>query len=141
MEHPARSDFDILVTETGVRVTFKRTNSVYRFHRLTNTDNIARFGAVSFAGVQHAGRNTGDYSSDEVQDMAQRIASEFARSFRSVLDEALAGIRTTDNIAPLRPAPPADTRHAGPSGNTKAQRVASEVAETLWLIQNLDKAD
>ena len=60
MKQPARSDFDTLVTEANVRVTFKPTNSIYIFYRLTDPNNIASVGPVSFAGVQHAGRNTGE---------------------------------------------------------------------------------
>jgi hypothetical protein len=75
MKHPVRSDFHTVVTEAGVSVTFKPTNSIYCFYRVTDTNDIARLGPVLFAGVQHAGRNTQDYPSDEVQDMAQRIAS------------------------------------------------------------------
>ena len=133
MKHPVRSDFDTLVTEAGVSVTFKQTSSIHSFYRLTDPNNIARVGPVSFAGVQHTGRGTGDYPSHEVQDMAQRIASEFAQSFRSVLDEALGANRseTSDNITCIRPVSLANV----------PRRVASEVAATLGLIQNLDKAD
>ena len=70
MKHPVRSDFHTVVTAAGVSVTFKPTNSIYNFYRFAET------GALSLAGVQHAGRDTDDYSSDEVQDMAQQIASE-----------------------------------------------------------------
>jgi len=76
MKHPVRSDFHSVVT--GVSVTFKPTNGIYCFYRVTDTNDIARLGPVLFAGVQHAGRNTEDYPSDEVQDMAQRIASDFS---------------------------------------------------------------
>jgi len=31
MKHPVRSDFDTLVTDAGVSVTFKQTNSNYSF--------------------------------------------------------------------------------------------------------------
>jgi hypothetical protein len=130
MKHPVISDFHTVVTEAGVSVTFKPTNSIYSFYRLADTNIIAR---VSFAGVQHEGRDTEDYPSDEVQDMAQQIASEHARSIWSVQDEALAGIRseTTNDITPLRTV----------SLTGVPQRIASEVAATLRLIQNLDKAD
>ena len=141
MKHPVRSDFDIVVTDAFVRVTFKPTNSIYSFYRLADTNDIARLGPVSFVSVQHARRGTEDYPSDEVQDMAQRIASQFATSVCSVQEgNALAGVRNgaTDTA---RPVSLASVRHAGPSGNTKAKRIASEVAATLWLIQNLDKAD
>lgn len=80
MKHPVRNDFDTVVTEAGIRVTFKPTNSIYSFYRLAGGDEIARLGPVSYAGVQHAGHNTQEYPPDEVQDMAQRIASELAAS-------------------------------------------------------------
>jgi hypothetical protein len=69
MKHPARSDFHTVVTAAGVSVTFKPTNSTYSFYRFAGS------GALSLAGIQHAGRDTDDYPSDEVQDMAQQIAS------------------------------------------------------------------
>jgi hypothetical protein len=72
MKHPARSDFHTVVTAAGVSVTFKPTNSTYSFFRFLEA------GALSLAGIQHAGRDTGDYPSDEVQDMAQQIASGHA---------------------------------------------------------------
>jgi hypothetical protein len=85
MKQPARSDFDILVTEANVRVTFKPANSIYIFYRLTDPNNIASVGPVSFAGVQHARRNTGDYPSAEVQEMAHdrvRICDIFSVTAR-----------------------------------------------------------
>jgi hypothetical protein len=133
MKQPVRSDFDTLVTEANVRLTFKPTNSIYIFYRLTDPNNIASVGPVSFAGVQHAGRNTGDYPSAEVQEMARLIAIEFATCFRSPLEEALAAIPVetkTDNVTHLRPV----------SLFSVPRRVASEVDTTLGLIQNLDKA-
>ena len=136
MKHPFRSDFHTVVTEAGVSVTFKPTNSIYCFCRLAATNDIARLGAVSFAGVQHAGRNTEDYPSDEVQGMAQRIASEFAAS---VCFQERYPLAATGDTA--RPISLASVRHPKLGGNTKAQRIAPEVAATLWLIQNLDKAD
>ena len=90
MKHPARSDFATVVTEAGVRVTFKPTNSIQTFYRLTAGEAVARLGPVAFAGVQHAGRNTEDYPADEAQAMAQRIASELAASFWSVQDQKTA---------------------------------------------------
>jgi hypothetical protein len=134
MKQPARSHFDTLVTEANVRVIFKPTNSIYIFYRLTDPNNIASVGPVSFAGVQHAGRNTGDYPPAEVQEMAQLIASEFAKSFRSPLEEALAVIRAEtkiDNVTHIRPL----------SLRSVPRRLASEVDTTLGLIQNLDKVD
>ena len=67
MKHPARSDFATVVTEASVSVTFKPTNSIYTFYRLTAGEAVTRLGPVAFAGVQHAGRNTEDYPADEVQ--------------------------------------------------------------------------
>jgi hypothetical protein len=84
MKHPARSDFATVVTEAGVSVTFKPTNSTYTFYRLRVGKDVARLGPVGFSGVQHAGRNTGDYPVDEVQAMAKRIASELGASLWSV---------------------------------------------------------
>jgi hypothetical protein len=42
MKHPVRSDFDTAVTEVGVNVTFKPTNSLYSFYRLTEAEDVAR---------------------------------------------------------------------------------------------------
>ena len=70
VKHPVKSDFHTVVTKVGVSVTFKPTNSMYSFDRLADND-------ASFVGVQHAGRNTGDYPSNEVQHMAQQIALEY----------------------------------------------------------------
>jgi hypothetical protein len=133
MKYPLRTDFDTLVTDEGVTVTFTQTNSRYSFHRLTNPNNIARVGPVSLAGVQHAGRGTGDYSSEEVQNMAQCIAAEFARSFRSPLDEALAAVRgeRAYNVTPLKPVSLASV----------PWRISSEITATLGLIQKQDEPD
>ena len=94
MQHPARSDFASVVTEAGVSVTFKPTNSTYTFYRLRAGQDVARLGPVGFSGVQHAGRNTGDYPADEVQAMAQRIASELGASLWSFQEEKEADKRT-----------------------------------------------
>ena len=86
VKHPAISDFHTIVAKAGVGVTFKPTNSTY-IYRLTDTKDIARL-VVSLAGVEHAGRDTGDYPADEVQDMAQQIATEHALvHFGQFLDE------------------------------------------------------
>ena len=67
MKHPVKGDFDTAVNEAGVTVTFKPTNSIYSFHRLADSDDIARIGPVSPQRVRHAGPTgeTGDYVSDE----------------------------------------------------------------------------
>jgi hypothetical protein len=89
MKHPVRGDFDTAVTEAGVNVTFKPTNSIYSFFRLAESEDIARLGPVSLERVRHArpSGDTEDYPSDEVQDMAQRIASDVGASVWSVQDE------------------------------------------------------
>ena len=102
MKRPVRSDFDTAVTETEVRVTFKPTNSIYSFLRLAGTHEIARVGPVSLGSVRPT-RSSGDtkgYACDEVQDMAQRIASEFAASVWSVQDE-----EETNKLTTVRPPP------------------------------------
>jgi hypothetical protein len=76
IKHPLISDFDTVVTKAGLNVTFKPTNSTYIFHRRVDTNVTARLGPVSCVGVEHAGRDTEDYPRDEVQNMAQQIASE-----------------------------------------------------------------
>jgi hypothetical protein len=92
MKHPVRSDFDTAVTEAGVNVTFKPTNSIYSFYRLAKSEDVARLGPVSLGPVRHTGPSgdTEDYPFDEVQDMAQRIATEVAASVWSVQDEEAA---------------------------------------------------
>ena len=141
MKHPARSDFHTVVTEAGVSVTFTPTNSVYRFSRLSDANDTARLGPVSFAGVQHARHDTEDYPPHEVQDMAQHIASEFAGSVCFQERHPLRDINNATTAVTTRPISPASARHTAPAGKTKDQRVASEVAATLWLIQNLDQPD
>lgn len=102
MNHPVRSDFATAVTEAGVTVTFKPTETIFSFYRLVDSDDIARLGAVSLSDVRHAGASggTGDYPADEVQAMAQQIASEAAASVWSVQDE-----KQADSVAMVRPAP------------------------------------
>ena len=68
VKHLAIGDFHTVVRKAGLSVTFKPTNSNYTFIRLADH-------SASYVGIQHAGRNTEDYPSDEVQDMAQQIAS------------------------------------------------------------------
>jgi hypothetical protein len=85
MKYPVETDFDTSVTEAGVTVTFMPTNSIYSFYRLDDSDDIARLGPVSPGHVRHAGPtgDTRDYAANEVQDMAQRIASEAATAIWS----------------------------------------------------------
>jgi len=103
MNHPVRSDFATAVTEAGVTVTLKPTESIFSFYRLPDSDDIARLGAVSLAGVQHAGPSgdTGDYPADEVQAMAQQIASEAGAAVWSAQDEQQADRRATVTPVPV----------------------------------------
>jgi hypothetical protein len=59
-----------------VTVTFKPTNSVYSFYRLAESEDVARLGPVLPGRVRYAepSGDTENYPSNEVQDMAQRIA-------------------------------------------------------------------
>ena len=40
------------MTEAGVNVTFKPTNSVYSFYRLTESEDIARLGLVDVSDMR-----------------------------------------------------------------------------------------
>jgi hypothetical protein len=99
MKHPVRNDFDTAVTEAGVTVTFKPTNSMYSFYRLADSDDVARLGPVSL-GHAGASGDTEDYPPSEVQEMAQRIALEVAASVWLVQDEEEA-----DRLTTVRPPP------------------------------------
>jgi hypothetical protein len=69
-------------------VTFKPTNSIYSFYRLADS-HVARLGPVSLERVRHTGASgdTEDYPADEVQEMAQLVASEVAASVWSIQEE------------------------------------------------------
>ncbi len=103
MNHPVRSDFATAVAEAGVTVTFKPTNSIFSFFRLAGSDDIARLGTASLSGVRHAGAggDTADYPADEVQQMAQQIASEAAASVWSAQDEQQVDRLTTVGPVPV----------------------------------------
>jgi hypothetical protein len=103
MKLPARNDFDTAVTEAGVTVTFKPTNSIYGFYRLGDGDDVARLGPVPLERVRQAEASgiTEDYPPDEVQEMAQRIALEVAASVWSVHDEEEADRLTTVGPPPV----------------------------------------
>jgi hypothetical protein len=91
MKHPLRSDFHTVATAAGVTVTFKPTNSIYSFYRLSGNEDVARLGPVS-SGTSG---DTGDYPPDEVRATAQRVASEVAASVWSVQDEEVVDRLTT----------------------------------------------
>jgi 2-hydroxychromene-2-carboxylate isomerase len=87
MKHPVRSDFDTAVTEAGVNVTFKPTNSTYSFYRLAESEDIARLGPVSLERVRHAGPrgDTEDYPADEVQEIPAKRRYTFQDTQRWAL--------------------------------------------------------
>jgi hypothetical protein len=89
MKHPVTGDFDAAVSEAGVTVTFKPTNSIYSFYRLAEGGDVARLGPLAAGAVSHVGPSgdTADYPPDEVQAMAQRIAAEVGAAVWSVQDE------------------------------------------------------
>jgi hypothetical protein len=92
MKHPARNDFDTILTEAGATVTFKPTNSVYSFYKLADASVAALPGPVSL--------DTEDYLADEVKDMAQRIASEVVGSVSLIQNEEV-----TESLTTVRPMP------------------------------------
>jgi hypothetical protein len=73
MKHPVRSDFDTAVTEAGVNVTFKPTNSIYSFYRLAESEDIARLGPVSLSDTR-----------DQVAILRTTLPMKF-KTWRSVL--------------------------------------------------------
>jgi len=83
MKHPVMGDFDAAVTEAGVNVMFKPTNSIYSFYRLPESEGVARLGPVSKGPVRHAGPSgdTADYPADEVQDWRSILLRRSARRF------------------------------------------------------------
>jgi hypothetical protein len=79
MKRPQRSDFDVVVLEAGVKVTFKPTESIYTFYLLADPADRKRLGGVSPDGfVRHGGPTgeTGDYLEDDVRRLAWTLASE-----------------------------------------------------------------
>ena len=72
MKHPTPSDFIVKVEESHVSVIFKPSNSDYYFGRLVDPEDIARFGPLSSPNLRY--RDTGDYPSEEVAQMAHSLA-------------------------------------------------------------------
>jgi hypothetical protein len=58
MKHPLENDFDTSVTEAGVTVTFKPTNSIYSFYRLADTDDTVIDAALRSLNCAVIGMNT-----------------------------------------------------------------------------------
>jgi hypothetical protein len=79
---PLREDFDILVHDSGVDVTFKPTKSEYSFARLADPEDIERYGPIMDSPqVRHAGTgDTGRYDTAEVTQMAFDLATSAAKT-------------------------------------------------------------
>jgi hypothetical protein len=78
MRQPTNTDFDVQVSDGGVVVTFKPTNSIITYNLLVDPEDIRRFGPLSnVPHVRHAGPtgDFGDYPSSEVLAMAHRLAA------------------------------------------------------------------
>lgn len=73
MKPPGPSDFIINVEESRVSVIFKPTDSHYSFGRLADPKDVARHGPLSRPRQQKAG-DTGDYPSEQVEQMAHSLA-------------------------------------------------------------------
>ena len=79
MKRPERTDYEVVVVDAGVEVTFKPTKSIYKFYLLADPADRKRLGGVSPDGfVRHAGPtgDTGDYLEDDVHRLAWTLASE-----------------------------------------------------------------
>jgi hypothetical protein len=76
MKQPTPSDFTVNVAESSVSVIFKPSNSEYHFGRLTDPEDIARFGPLSQPPSVRYGSpgDTGDYPPKEVAQMAHSLA-------------------------------------------------------------------
>src|SRR5262249_51650653 len=76
MKHPTPSDFIINIEEKHMSVIFKPSNSDYNFGRLADPKDIARYGPLSQSpNVRHGNiGDTGDYSPEEVAQMAHSLA-------------------------------------------------------------------
>jgi hypothetical protein len=82
MKRPERTDYEVVVVDAGVQVTFKPTRSIYKFYLLADADDRKRLGGVSPDGsVRHAGPtgDTGDYLEEDVHRLAWTLASEAVR--------------------------------------------------------------
>ena len=76
MKHPTPSDFLVEVKEAYVSVIFKPSDSHFSFGRLTDPEDIARYGPLSQSPNVRDGKtgDTGIYPSDEVARMAHTLA-------------------------------------------------------------------
>jgi hypothetical protein len=76
MKQPTPSDFIVNVKESSVSVIFKPSNSDYNFGRLSDPEDIARYGPLSRSpNARHRNTgDTGDYPPEEVAQMAHSLA-------------------------------------------------------------------
>ena len=71
------ADFLVEVDETSVSVVFEPTEWRYRFGRLADPDDIARYGPLATTrGSEVAEPPNGPYSPDEIKEIAYALAVE-----------------------------------------------------------------
>jgi hypothetical protein len=77
---PAKADFTVTYGDGGVRVLFKPTESEYNFQLIADPADIAKHGPISSSyDVRHAKTgDTGEYDSNDIAEMAIRLAREAA---------------------------------------------------------------
>jgi hypothetical protein len=83
MKRPERTDYEVVVVDAGVEVTFKPTKSIYKFYLLADPADRKRLGGVSPDGfMRHAGPtgDTGDYLEEDVRRLAWTLASEAVKA-------------------------------------------------------------
>ncbi len=74
--------FDLKLSDAGVHVVFRPTNSLYSFHLLTEENDVGGLGRLSAEGhVRQVGANgrTDEYDPQEVYRMAFSLASTAAK--------------------------------------------------------------
>jgi hypothetical protein len=75
MKRPTPSDFALDVRDTHVNVMFKPSGRSYTFGRLTDPEDIARYGPLARRLETHGGTgDIGEYPQDEVARMAYTLA-------------------------------------------------------------------
>jgi hypothetical protein len=75
MKQPTPSDFIVNVEESNVSVIFRPTDSDYSFDRLTDPEDMARYGPLSPSPNVRHGKigDTGDYPAEEGAQMAHSL--------------------------------------------------------------------
>jgi hypothetical protein len=70
------SDFLVEVHETSVTVVFEPAERSYQFGRLTDPDDIARYGPLAVSHTNATGDRDGADSEDAIKEMAYALAIE-----------------------------------------------------------------